>query len=402
MKNLMTSPAKTFTGLAAVASLAVAAHAAFKVPGFELVYSYPSGTILEEPDLRQAKDVWPEMIDAASKAIDVEQFYVTPSTGGALEPTLKALERASNRGVKIRVILEKKFEKNSRDGIARLKKIQGLELKIADWSALTGAGIVHAKFFVVDSTRAYVGSQNFDWRSLEHIHELGLAVDDAPVVRQVQSVFDHDWAIAGATTTVAPDNAVRPGADRSARAYLVASPWPYDPPGVGDSELELARLIGEAKDEIVVQNLEYYPFSYDRRRFYPVIDNALRDAAQRGVKIKLLISHWGTEEPGVKHLQSLAVLPGVEVRVDTIPEAATGPVPFARVAHAKYMVVDGRALWIGTTNWAGGYLDQSRNLDVIVKDEALARRAAAVQRRLWDSGYAAPLEVLKTYSAPRR
>jgi len=383
-------------------ALTGAARAAVKVPGFELVYSYPAETSLEEPDLRQAKDVWPELIDGARKSVDVEQFYVSPSTGEPLEPTLAALERAAGRGVKIRVILEKKFEKNSLDGIARLKRMKGLELKIADWSALTGAGIIHAKFFTVDGgARAYVGSQNFDWRSLKHIHEMGLAIDDADVAAQVQSVFDHDWRIAGSTTAAPADNAARPAAGRG-RAYLVASPWRYDPAGVGDSESELARMIGEAKDAILVQNLEYFTQTYSRpTRYYGAIDAALRDAAIRGVRIKLLVSHWGTEEPGVKALQSLSVMPGVEARVITIPEASTGPIPYARVTHSKYAVFDGKTLWVGTSNWTGGYFDESRNLEVIVRDETLAARAAAVQRRLWDSGYTAPLEALKTYSKPR-
>src|SRR4051812_20721576 len=95
------------------------AAAAFKVPGYELVYSYPEETTLEEPDLRRAQDVWPEMFDAARRTIDLNQFYVTPSTGQPLEASLRALERAGRRGVRVRVILEKKFEKNSLDGIAR-------------------------------------------------------------------------------------------------------------------------------------------------------------------------------------------------------------------------------------------------------------------------------------------
>lgn len=385
--------------LALLALAAAPASAAFTVPGYELVYSYPVETTLNEPDLRSAQDVWPEMFDAAKKTIDVEQFYVTPSTGEPLEASLQALERAAQRGVKIRFLLEKKFEKNSLDGIARLQAIPGLELRILEWSKVQGSGIIHAKFFVIDSTRAYVGSQNFDWRSLKHIHEMGLAVADAPVVANVQKVFDHDWAVADAR-----DEQKTPEADRSGRAYLVASPWRHNPAGVGDSESELVRVIGEAKDEILVQNLEYLPLTYARPpRFYGVIDGALRAAAVRGVKIKLLVSHWAAEEPGVKHLQSLALLPGVEARVISIPEATTGPIPFSRVAHSKYMVVDGKTLWLGTSNWRGGYFDDSRNLELVVHDEALAARAAAVQKHLWESVYATPLqEPTKAYPKPRR
>jgi phosphatidylserine/phosphatidylglycerophosphate/cardiolipin synthase-like enzyme len=386
-----------------LALLSTAAHAEFSVPGFELVYSYPAETSLEEPDLRLAQDAWPAMFDSATKTIDIEQFYVTPSTGEPLEQSLQALERAAERGVKIRVILEKKFEKNSLDGIARLKRIPGLDMRILEWSKVNGDGIIHAKFFIVDSTQAYVGSQNFDWRSLKHIHEVGLRVSDAAIVKNVQRVFDHDWALTVDPGSIKLDEQRDPTFDRSGRAYLVASPWRKNPVGVGDSESELTKLIGEAKSDLAIQLLDYNPTTYGRpKHFYPPIDNALRDAAVRGVKIKLLVSHWNTDEQSVVHLKSLAMIPGIEVRIITVPEAKSGPIPFARTAHSKYMVADGKVAWIGTSNWAGGYLDSSRNLEIVVKDEALAARAAKMHAHLWDSPYTLPIEVQKTYSKPRR
>ena len=385
--------------------LFVSTARAFEVPGYELVYSYPVETSLDEKGLRLAQDVWPEMFDAAKKTIDVEQFYVTPSTGEPLEASLQALERAGKRGVKIRVTLEKKFEKNSADGIARLTAIPGLEMRVLEWSKVQGDGIIHAKFFVVDSTQAYVGSQNFDWRSLKHIHEMGLRVTAPQVVNDVQRIFEHDWRLAnGETDSKNLDEAKTPdSADRNANGYLVASPWRHNPNGVGDSEAELVRLLGEAKDNVLIQVLDYNPTTYGKnKRYYAPIDAALRDAAVRGVKIKLLVSHWNTDYPEVEHLKSLSLVPGVEVRVVTVPEAKSGPIPFARTAHSKYMIADGKTLWLGTSNWAGGYLDQSRNLEIVLHNDAMALRATQVFAHVWGSPYTAPLEVLKTYPKPRR
>lgn len=383
--------------------LATSPRAEFKVPGYELVYSYPVETTLDEPDLRQAKDVWPEMFDAAQSTIDVNEFYVTPSTGEPLEASLAALERAGRRGVKIRVLLEKKFEGQSKDGIARLQAIPGLELRSLEWARVQGAGIIHAKYFVVDSTRAFVGSQNFDWRSLKHIHEMGLAIDDGPAVAQIREIFEHDWALAGSADAPLADSLAPPLVDRSSRSYVVASPWRFNPLDVGDSQAELVALIGSARTELLIQNMEYAPLSFgEPKRFYATIDNALRDAAVRGVKVRLLVADWSLRGAATAHLQSLALVPGVEVRVITIPPASTGPIPYARVAHSKYMVVDGKTLWLGTSNWTGGYLDDSRNLELVVKDEALAARAAKVQRHLWDSAYSTELPAPKAYSQPAR
>lgn len=380
--------------------LAAPSRAAFTVPGYELVYSYPVETSLEEPDLRQASAVWPEMIDASTRAVDVEHFYITPSMDPpldpALEPTLQALERAGKRGVRIRVLLERKFAKNSVAGIDRLVRIPTLELRFIDWGLVgrTGKGIVHAKFFVIDSSAAFVGSHNLDWRALDQIHELGLAVSEPSVVRQAQAVFDHDWAVAGATDWDVKPRAEKPAADVSKKSYLVASPWRYNPDGVGDSESELVRLIGTAKKELVAQTYDYLPQGFGKDApAYTVVDDALREALKRGVRVKLIVDRLNEDAKHLAHLRRLSEA-GAEVRVVEIPDAKRGHIDYARVIHSKYMVVDGKTLWLGTSNWAGGYLDDSRNLELVVRDEALAKRVAVIHAKLWLSPYALTLEKL--------
>lgn len=371
----------------------------FEVPGFELVTTTPVETTLQQKDLREAAAVWPEMIDKARNTLDISQFYVTVQPGQPLDATLEAVRRAGGRGVRIRFIAERKMAKASEEGFAALKAIQNLELRVIDFSKI-GGGITHAKYFVVDSTAAYLGSQNFDWRSLKHIHELGLRTDDAGIVRGLQAIFEHDWVAQAmvergeAVTALQP---ARPAAASDARAYLVASPWRWLPEGVGDSETELARLLGSAQEEARIQLLDYAPLTFGKHRFYAPIDNAIRLAATRGVKVKLLVSNWNTDPPQLQHLRSLALIPNVEIRVATLPLSKDGYIPYSRVIHSKYLVVDGKTLWLGTSNWAGGYLDDSRNVEAVVKDEALAKRVLDVHAQLWSSSYAEPLDLAKDY-----
>ena len=225
---------------------------------------------------------------------------------------------------------------------------------------------------------------------------MGLAVNDEPVVRNIQSVFDNDWKLAGATDWALPGRPAPPAADTSRRAYLIASPWRFNPDGVADSQAELVRLIGSAKHDLVAQNYDYLPAGFGKdAKPYPVIDDALRAAAARGVKIKLLADKLNEDKRHLGFLKSLAQAPGVEVRFIAVPDASRGHIDYARVFHSKYMVIDGGTLWLGTSNWAGGYLDESRNLELAVKDEALARRAAAVHRHLWESRYAVPIAAVE-------
>jgi hypothetical protein len=150
-----------------------------------------------------------------------------------------------------------------------------------------------------------------------------------------------------------------------------------------------------------IQLLDYSPLDFRRRRFYPPIDNALRAAAARGIAIELLVSDWNCDQPRIDWLKSLSLVPGVAVRIVTLPEAHRGFIDHARVAHAKYMVIDDALLWLGTSNWEGGYLDTSRNLELVVRDAVLASQAAAVHAQLWRSPYAAPLDVQRQYQHPK-
>ncbi|MBA5636418.1 phospholipase [Duganella sp. LX20W] len=395
--------------LSALLGTASLAHAAFTIPGFELVQTAPRETTLVNADLRDPATVWCELFDQARKEIVLGQFYVVGQAGSAFERVLTRLEAAGRRGVHIRFLLDQKGVRLSDAAtIERLKAIPNLELHIIDFNQLTGNGILHAKYLVVDRATAYVGSQNFDWRSFEHIHETGLRITEPRIVAQVQAVFDQDWRaqVLAAQGLQAPVlNAHTVAADLNQESFLLASPNRYNPAGVGDSETGLPALLASARREVRIQLLDYAPLSYGpkgTRPYYAVIDNAVRSAANRGVKVKLLVSNWNLEEAEQPYLKSLAVLPNVEVRVVTLPVASTGFIPFARVIHSKIMVIDDQLAWVGTSNWAGGYMDLSRNLEVVMRNDAMARRLAALHEQTWSSSYAQPLDINKAYAKPAK
>ena len=385
------------------------AHADFTIPGFELVHTSPVETTLANPDLREPVTVWSELFDAAKSEIVIAQFYAVSKPGTAFDKVLASLTAAGQRGVKIRFLLDLKGVGLSEPAtIEQLKAIPNLDLRIIDFNKITGNGIVHAKYLAVDGKVAYIGSQNFDWRSFEHIHETGLKITEPAIVAQVQAIFEQDWqaqalTAKGSRATVLNSKTVP--ANYAQNAFLLASPNAYNPAGVGDSESGLPALLADAKSEVRIQLLDYAPLSYGPNRtrpYYAVIDNAVRAAAQRGVKIKLMVSAWNTEAPAIAYLKSLALVPNVEIRIVTIPTASTGFIPFARVIHSKTMTVDGKLAWVGTSNWAGGYFDLSRNLEVVLRNEAMAQRLAALHEQTWSSSYAQPIDINKQYPKPAK
>lgn len=385
------------------------AHADFTIPGFELVHTSPVETTLTNPDLREPVAVWTELFDAAKKEIVIAQFYAVSKPGTAFEKVLASLTAAGQRGVKIRFLLDQKGVGLSEAAtIAQIKAIPNLDLRLIDFNKITGNGIVHAKYLAVDGQVAYIGSQNFDWRSFEHIHETGLKITEPAMVSQVQAIFEQDWQAQaltsqGSRATVLNSKVVP--ANYAQNAFLLASPNAYNPAGVGDSETGLPALLAEAKSEVRIQLLDYAPLSYGPNRtrpYYAVIDNAVRTAAQRGVKIKLMVSAWNTEAPAIAYLKSLALVPNVEIRIVTLPTASTGFIPFARVIHSKTMSIDGKLAWVGTSNWAGGYFDLSRNLEVVLRNDAMAQRIAALHEQTWSSAYAQPIDINKQYPKPAK
>ena len=388
---------------------AVPAHADFLIPGFELVLTTPVETSLTNSDLRDPVTVWSQLFDNARHEIVIGQFYAAGKAGTPFDQVIERLEAAGKRGVKIRFLLDIKGIGLSEPAtLARLRAIPNLELRILDYSKLTGNGIIHAKYLAVDKKAAFIGSQNFDWRAFTHIHETGLLVTDPTVVAQVQAIFEQDWQAQGllaanqAVPKLAPQGAA---ALASPAAQLLASPAAYNPQGVADSEAVLPALLAEARSEVRVQMLDYVPLSYgpDRTRpYYAVIDNAVRAAAQRGVTIKLMVSNWNTEKPAIAYLKSLAMVPNVQIKIVTLPVASSGPIPFARVIHSKTMSIDGKLAWVGTSNWAGGYMDKSRNLEVVLRNEKMAQRLAALHEQAWNSPYAQPLDINKDYPKPNK
>lgn len=375
--------------LAVVAALGLGAQ----VPLTSLVQSIPVETDLADPALPFAKDVWVAMVRGAKVSFDAAQFYVTSRPGSALEPVLAELEQAGARGVKVRFLLSARMLDQDPASVARLRRIPGAEVRSFDLAGVA-KGILHAKYFVVDGREAFLGSQNFDWRALEQIHELGVRTSEPRLVAGLAELFALDWRFAGdGKLPVLPASAAtaaRPAVE------LVASPPFMTPRTLRPASEALVELIGQAKTSVRVQLLTYSPLA-GQDRYWPVLDNALRAAAVRGVKVRLLVSDWVLGGRALPHLRALALIPNLEVRVASIPEAKEGHIPYSRTAHSKYLVVDGTQLALGTSNWEESYFTESRNLELIFRDADLADQATRIHDRLWSSRYAYPLEPLKTY-----
>jgi phosphatidylserine/phosphatidylglycerophosphate/cardiolipin synthase-like enzyme len=350
----------------------------------ELVASIPVETDLRS-SLPRTDVVWVQMIDTASASLDFAEFYASDAPGSKLEPVLVAIERALRRGVLVRFLTDASLTTTYPDTLARLRNA-GADVRAVE---MPGDGALHAKFFVVDDREAFLGSQNFDWRALEHIVELGVRTRDPAMTAALAEIFAADWQLAGGAAPARGASTIAPS------PAIVASPRDRLPAGVAWDLPKLVEMIENAQSRVRVQLLTYGAGEWTE------LESALVAAAARGVAIELLVSHWALREKTLGGLQQLARTNGIAVRIATIPPSSRGFIAYARVIHAKLLVVDGARAWVGTSNWERGYFYADRNVGVISEDPALVRGVGEFFAMTWSSTYAAALHPDRVYEAPR-
>lgn len=161
----------------------------------------------------------------------------------------------------------------------------------------------------------------------------------------------------------------------------------------------MVAMIDSAKTSVRVQMLTYK--AKNRGEYWATLDSALLKAAARGVPVELLVSHWCGRKGTIESLKELQSLANIEVRILTPPEWSGGFIPYARVIHSKYLVVDGTRCWVGTSNWERGYFYESRNMGLVIEGTAIAGRLDHYFAKGWTSEYTEPVDPAREYDTPR-
>ncbi|KAK2176723.1 hypothetical protein NP493_644g05000 [Ridgeia piscesae] len=275
---------------------------------------------------------------------------------------------------------------------------------------------------LVDGKHFYVGSANFDWRSLTQVKELGASVYNCSCLAEdMQKIFDVYWFM-GKLNQSLPHQWPREYSTSFNRftplkvqlnntrstVYLTSSPPEFCPKGRTSDIDAILDVIRKAQKFIYVAVMDYFPTTLytHPKRFWPVIDDALRRASlEQGVEVRIMASLWNHTNPDMmKYLHSLAALSGamkatVSVKLFQVPSytEAQKQIPFARVNHNKYMVTDNTA-YIGTSNWSGDYFISTGGIGLIINQTASKNIDRTVQQQLadifardWNSSFAHPI-----------
>lgn len=376
---------------------------------FELAESVPVETSFENTDLKLTAEVWEKMIKNAAESIDIETFYFADEKDEPMENVLKEIINASIRGVKIRIIVDSGFYAGSDKSVDKLENFENITIRKIPFSNLAG-GVMHAKYFIVDRENVFVGSQNFDWRALKHIHETGARIKNKRLAMTFSELFEFDWNLCEGVRTeraysdvVNSENKIKINTADYGEIllYPAFSPSGLTIPDVNSEETELLKIISETKQSLFIQ-VYSYSSKLKKDNNYLKIDSALRNAAQRGVEIKIIFPDWAVRENTIDFIKDLSTVKNIQIKFSSIPEFSKGFIPYARVEHCKYFISDSSISWISTSNWEWSYFNASRNATLIIENKKINEELKKMFYRSWDSKYTEFVDVNKNYTPVRK
>ena len=385
----------------------------FSQDEIEIVESIPLETPLEKSDLPRTLNVWLKMINEAKESVDIETFYFANEKGKPLEQIIAALKDAAGRGVIVRIIVDSGFYSKNDKSVDELEGIKNITIKKIPFSNLAG-GVMHAKYFIADKINVFTGSQNFDWRALIHIHEIGIRVKNKDMGRTFSELFETDWKLCdnnfyGITNMavhffVNKDNPVTVSSDKYGQVmmYPAFSPPDLNMPGLSSEEDELIKIIDNSKNRLLIQMYSYSPKTRSKEIKYDRIDNALRSAASRGVKVKIIFSDWAIRDEATDFIKSLSAEKNIEIKFSSIPQYSAGFIPYSRVEHCKYFISDNNISWISSSNWEQSYFKNSRNATIVTDNIRINEELEKVFYRSWDSNFTEKVDIDRKYESVKR
>ncbi len=385
---------------------------------FRIVESVPESSMYGQPGVERTQMAWLDMIHGAQKSIDIAAFYFSNKPGEALEPVMNAIASSGRAGVKVRIMIGRAFYKRSQSSLKPLEGIPNIHIRILPVDSLTG-GVLHAKYFIVDDSIVFVGSQNWDWRALSEIHEIGARIDNKRFAKTFEAVYNFDWRLAKTHNLIKAEKIAVTSPDFEpategnpvilhdaqgsvAVAFPAFSPSSLAPRWVNAEQPALVRLIESAKHTLRIQVMTMTALIYyGPKGYWKEIDNALRDVAARGVKVRIIVANWALRYSMQAYLKSLAVLPYITVKFSSVPESPSGFIPYARVEHCKYAVADNNRAYIGTGNWGWSYFNNTVDASVFFSGKGPVSPLLKIFDRDWNGPYVTTLKPGVHYKAPK-
>ncbi len=158
------------------------------LPGTKTSYEAYSVTVLEDKAYYSTAI---DLIKHANRSIDIIMFVIKYDPGDQDDPAndlLYQLVKASQRGVKVRVLVDDTTLKSYPQTIEYLKN-SGIEVKLDESSSKT----THAKVIIIDGKIVVIGSHNWTESALKYNHEVSILVKSDVISKTLEDYFDYLW-----------------------------------------------------------------------------------------------------------------------------------------------------------------------------------------------------------------
>lgn len=317
-------------------------------------------------------------IDLAEHFVHLE-FYIF-SYDSVTKPVFDAMERAVQRGVVVRALLDHVAGLRTVGYRATRRKLTDIGVKwelMLPFAPLQGKYERpdlrnHRKLVVVDDKLAWMGSQNLIDSSYLKKSNLkrGLHWKDAqvrltgPVVATVNAIFMTDWYAEtnDLLETETPPAVVQPNSEK-----LDCQLVPSGPGYVTENNLRLfLTLLYQARHKIIITSPYFVP---DESMLY-----AITSATQRGVTVELFVSEVG-DQALVYHAQRSYYEALLEAGVTIwLYKAPT-------ILHSKHFSIDDDVAVIGSSNMDMRSFSLNKEISLVVRGKSFVDQMRAVEDR---------------------
>ncbi|AST09444.1 major IEV antigen [NY_014 poxvirus] len=336
-----------------------------------------------------------EIISLAKKYIYIASFCCNPlsTDGGAL--IFDKLKEASEKGVKVIILIDEKGKKNVASLQEFCPKIEFITINIDKTNNL---GILLGCFWVSDNQRCYLGNASFTGGSINTIKTLGVYSDYPLLAIDLRRRFDTFKAFNSAKTSLLdlcsmacclPVNTAYHINNPIGGVFFTDSPEHL----LGysrtlDADIVISKL-KSAKNSIDIEHLAIVPTVRTNNgdsHYWPNIYNAIVEAAiNRGVKVRLLIGNWNKNDAysmvTAKSLDVLCSKNDLQVKVFTIQN------------NTKLLIIDDEYIHITSANFDGTHYQNHGFVSFNCVDKTLVDEAKRIFERDWESSHSKSLKI---------
>jgi cardiolipin synthase len=300
-------------------------------------------------------------VAAARESIHLETYVWW--RGEICEQVADALAKKAAEGVEVRLTLDAVGSNKGDEKLFERMEKAGVRIAYFHPFLLQDLGLfnnrTHRKIAVFDGRIGYVFGHGFaeEWtgngQDEKHWRDTGVRIE-GPVVNSIQETFAENWVEQTAEVLVGERYFPRLSPAGGIRAHMTAS---SPQGGVSRLELLFKLAIGAAEKEILIQNPYFIPDGE--------MVGLLEQAAERGVKIRIMLPGAVTDSSVVRHAGHRRyedlLAKGIEI-YEFMPS----------LNHQKVMVVDGLWSHVGSTNLDDRSLDINDEASVGLIDTGVA------------------------------